>query len=135
MTSCEKRRIRHVLPIALAGVFALGLGACDQKPSTETAGKGIYGARENDAAGAISDTSGTAGKGLEDTALSTKVKSALNADPALKALVIDVDVSGGAVTLYGTTNTPAHRDKAAQVALNVEGVTSVTNHLFLLKGS
>jgi osmotically-inducible protein OsmY len=63
------------------------------------------------------------------------VRSALGTEPGLEALSIDVNAVNGEVTLYGTADTAARRDKAAQVALNVDGVKSVTNHLIILKGS
>lgn len=129
MKSRGKQHFQRALWLALAGALTVGLGACDQKASTETTGRNI----ENDVADANAGRAATAGTAIEDAVLRAKVKSALTAEPDLKALAIDVDVSDGTVTLYGTTNTPAHRDKAAQVALNVEGVRSVANHLILLK--
>ena len=41
----------------------------------------------------------------------------------------------GKVTLWGTTATAAERNRAAQVAAKVEGVTSVDNQLKVVKGS
>jgi osmotically-inducible protein OsmY len=135
MATDERRHRHHGLLIALAAAFALSLGACDQQASTETAGRKVERKVEIDIADAKSGKAGTGGMANEDVALREKVKSALIAEPELKTLAIDVDVSDGAVTLYGTANSPAHRDKAAQVALNVEGVRSVANHLILLKDS
>jgi len=57
----------------------------------------------------------------ETQRLAIKVKSALGADPSLKMLAIDAGASGGVVTLYGTANNRALREKAAQVASKVEG--------------
>jgi osmotically-inducible protein OsmY len=71
----------------------------------------------------------------EDSALAAKVKSALGADPALRLLAIDTGVAGGVVTLYGTADTRAHREKAAQVASSVPGVKSVNNQLVIVAGS
>ena len=71
----------------------------------------------------------------EDTVLAAKVKSALGADPALRLLAIDTGVSSGVVTLYGTADTRAHRERAAQVASSVAGVKSVSNQLVIVAGS
>jgi osmotically-inducible protein OsmY len=71
----------------------------------------------------------------EDSALAEKVKSALGADPALRSSTVDVGVSGGVVTLFGTSDTRAHRDKAAQLAANVPGVKSVKNQMVIVAGS
>lgn len=70
-----------------------------------------------------------------DAALSARVKSALTADPGLKGMVIDVNAFDGAVTLHGAADTAALRATAARVALTVDGVRSVTNHLIVLRAS
>jgi len=71
----------------------------------------------------------------EDSALAEKVKAALGDDPELKLLAIDAGASGGVVTLYGTANTLANREKAARVASAVPGVKSVKNQLVIVAGS
>jgi hyperosmotically inducible protein len=71
----------------------------------------------------------------EDGRLAAKVKSALNGEPALKVLGIDVGASSGIVTLYGAADTRAHREQAAQVASGVAGVKSVKNELVIVAGS
>lgn len=71
----------------------------------------------------------------EDSMLAARVKSALGADPALRLLAIDTGVAGGVVTLYGTADTRAHREKAAKVASGVLGVKSVKNELVIVAGS
>lgn len=152
MNSRGKLHAHHVLLLVLAAASALSLGACDQGPSLEKSGKDIDQAivdggrgweqaadiadqKGNQAADVSSAKSAAAGKSSADTALSAKVRSALSTEPGLQALLIDVNAVNGAVTLYGTADTAARRDKAAQVALNVDGVKSVTNHLIILKGS
>lgn len=152
MNSRGKLHAHHVLLLVLAAASALSLGACNQGPSIEKAGKDVDRAivdggrgweqaadiadqKANQAADVSSAKSATAGKSTADVALSAKVRSALSTEPGLQALSIDVNAVNGAVTLYGTADTAARRDKAAQVALNVDGVKSVTNHLIILKGS
>jgi osmotically-inducible protein OsmY len=71
----------------------------------------------------------------QDTSLAAKVKSALSSEPGLKALGIDVGVSDGVVTLYGTADTRGHREKAAQVASGIPGVKSVKNEMVIVAGS
>ena len=152
MNSRGKLHAHDVLLLVLAAASALSLGACNQGPSLEKAGKDsdraivdggrgweqaadIADQKANQAADVSSAKSAAAGKITADTALSAKVRSALRTEPGLQALSIDVNAVNGAVTLYGTADTAARRDKAAQVALNVDGVKSVTNHLIILKGS
>ena len=71
----------------------------------------------------------------EDKELATRVKSALGADAGLKMLAIDAGATNGVVTLWGTADTRAHRDKAAKVASEVPGVKSVKNELVIVAGS
>ena len=71
----------------------------------------------------------------ENKVLAGKVKSALGADPKLKMLAIDASASDGTVTLYGTADNKANRDRAAKVASGVAGVKSVKNELVIVAGS
>ena len=131
--------------VALAGILLVGLNACSgDKPVTETAAADIVDptgvrpesvperqvATDVEPTGAGSKAAGTAS---EDGALGARVKSALTTHPGLKTLSIDVNAATGAVTLYGTASTPAQRELAGQLALGVDGVKSVTNHLIILR--
>jgi hyperosmotically inducible periplasmic protein len=66
---------------------------------------------------------------IGDAAITGMVKSALIADPDVKALSIDVDTKNGVVMLNGTADSAAHSEKATTVARGVDGVKSVENHL------
>jgi hypothetical protein len=76
----------------------------------------------------------SAGRPVGDTELAARVKSAVLAEP-LTALLFNVNVSNGVVTLSGTADTAATRDKAARAASAVEGVRSVNNQIAVLSGS
>ena len=71
----------------------------------------------------------TVGQKIDDATITAKVKTALIADPDVKATDINVDTSGGIVTLKGTVGTQTQIDKAVQIAKGTEGVTSVQNQL------
>lgn len=71
----------------------------------------------------------------DETTLLLKVKAALEADPALKGQTIEVGALGRTITLYGSVDTPERRDKAMQVASNVEGVKSVKSNLLVINNS
>ena len=70
-----------------------------------------------------------AGDALEDGVITTKVKTALLADPDVKGLSIDVDTKNGVVTLKGTADKASAMDRAAQIARDTSGVKSVDNQL------
>ena len=70
-----------------------------------------------------------AGEAMGDAAITGKVKTALIADPDVKALKIDVDTKDNVVTLNGSVDTKAKADKAVTIAKGIEGVKSVENRL------
>lgn len=73
-------------------------------------------------------------RSVSDAELTARVKSAVLAQP-LSALMFNVSVSNGIVTLSGTADTADTRDKAARAAADVAGVRSVNNRISILTGS
>jgi hyperosmotically inducible protein len=74
-------------------------------------------------------TSRSTGQVIDDTAIAAKVKSALIADPDVKGMKVNVDVSQGVVELNGVADRTAKRQKAIRIARTVEGVKEVRNNL------
>lgn len=72
---------------------------------------------------------------IDDATITAKVKSALIAEPGIKATQINVDTSGGVVTLSGTVDTPEMMSRATQLAQGIEGVKSVNNSLAVKSSS
>jgi hypothetical protein len=72
-----------------------------------------------------------------DMELSSKVKQALRGPAAGEPPggYVEVAASDGVVTLNGTVQVPAEKERAALVALEVEGVRSVVNNLVVVRGS
>jgi osmotically-inducible protein OsmY len=66
---------------------------------------------------------------LADTAITTKVKTQLMAEPALKSLEVHVETNNGNVSLSGFVPSQAEVDKAVDVARNVKGVNKVQSSL------
>jgi len=71
----------------------------------------------------------SAGEYTTDTALTTKVKTALLEDPGLKSLSVSVKTYRSEVLLSGFVDSPNQIQKAVSVARGVEGVQSVKNDL------
>ena len=67
-------------------------------------------------------TQKSAGEQIDDTVTSTRVKSALIANPTTKARQIDVEVFRGTVQLNGFVDTAAEKSEAARIARAVDGV-------------
>ncbi|CAA9892347.1 Osmotically-inducible protein Y (fragment) [Candidatus Methylobacter favarea] len=75
----------------------------------------------------------TPGEFIDDTLITTKVKTAIIDDPKLSAFEINVDTYQGNVQLSGFVDSQDEINRAAGIAQKVEGVKSVTNNLQLKK--
>jgi hyperosmotically inducible protein len=75
----------------------------------------------------------SAGAVVDDTVVTTKVKTALLADSDIKGLQINVDTSNGVVSLNGAVDNQTQIDRAGKLAADVQGVKSVTNNLTIKK--
>jgi len=71
------------------------------------------------------------GEYFDDTAITTKVKSAIFEEPSLKVLKINVETHKSVVQLSGFAETRADMDKATDVARAVPGVHAVKNDMRL----
>ena len=68
-------------------------------------------------------------RALTDGQITAKIKAKMALDDTVKAMSIDVDTDGPIVTVSGTVDTPAQRDRAIQLARETEGVKQVVDHL------
>jgi osmotically-inducible protein OsmY len=66
---------------------------------------------------------------VADSVITTKVKTELLAEPALKSLDVHVETTNGTVMLSGFVPSQAEVDKAVTVARNVKGVSKVQSSL------
>ena len=73
----------------------------------------------------------SAGEYVDDSVITTKVKSLLAADDFLKSFQIGVETRKGIVQLSGFVDSQQAIDKAGQIARGVGGVNSVKNSLIL----
>ena len=71
----------------------------------------------------------TVGTKVDDTVITSRVKSSLLADPTIKSLDISVLTLKGEVQLTGLVDNTAQIDRAAQLARDTEGASSVKNDL------
>jgi hyperosmotically inducible protein len=141
---------RSLISLSVATIAATGLLAgCEQKTTTRTADgttastttttttapspevKSTANEMKADAKSAADKT----GDAIEDGAITAKVKTALLADPDVKGLAIDVDTKNGVVTLKGTADKAANRDRAVAIAKDTGGVKSVQNQLVVKASS
>lgn len=71
----------------------------------------------------------TTGEYVDDTVITTKVKSAIFNEPGLKSAEINVETFKGVVQLSGFVSSRANIDRAVEVARGVKGVKSVKNDM------
>ncbi|OPY64666.1 MAG: Osmotically-inducible protein Y precursor [Syntrophorhabdus sp. PtaU1.Bin050] len=71
------------------------------------------------------------GEYVDDSVITTKVKSLLAADNFLKSFQIGVETYKGVVQLSGFVNSREAVNKAGQIAQGVNGVRSVKNNLIV----
>ncbi len=77
-----------------------------------------------------SSSEGT-GEYVDDTVITTKVKTAIFNEPTLKSAEINVETFKGVVQLSGFVSTQGDIYKAAEIARSIKGVTSVKNDMRL----
>lgn len=96
------------LAIALGGILASGTAiASEEKPAKKAAAEA------------------PSAQPVDDTWITTKVKSSLLADTAVAGTRIDVDTVNGVVFLTGTAGSQAQVDAAKKLAAGIQGVSKV----------
>ena len=68
-------------------------------------------------------------EGLNEAALSAKIKAKMALDDTVKARAINVTTHGTTVTLSGNVDSTAERDRAMALARETDGVTKVIDDL------
>jgi osmotically-inducible protein OsmY len=79
--------------------------------------------------GASAGCGKSVGQAIDDTTITTRVKTALLNDPDVGGTRIDVDTFKGVVTLSGGVKSRAEETKAVQLAQRTPGVTDVKSTL------
>jgi len=80
---------------------------------------------------AATQTSESTGQYIDDSAITTKVKTAIFNDAMLKTMQISVETYKGEVQLSGFVNSAQSVRRAGEVARGVRGVVSVRNNLIV----
>jgi osmotically-inducible protein OsmY len=94
-------------------------------------GSAVAACSSSETKGDVEQAGATAGRVVDDSMITTKVKSALIADPVTKAHEINVETYQGAVQLSGFVDNSEQRSRASEVAKQVSGVKDVKNSLQL----
>ncbi|WP_305646863.1 BON domain-containing protein [Nitrosomonas sp.] len=92
-------------------------------------GLSIAGCGKSGDKGPQTETKTTVGTEIDDTVMTTKVKSALLRDTGLESLDIKVETRKGVVQLSGFVDSQNQMDRAMAVAQGVDGVSNVDNKI------
>ena len=94
--------------LALLGAFAFGglIGGCATTPTSDSTSQSV-----------------------NDSVITTKVKSALRGDDAVKSFAVSVETVKGLVQLSGFVDTSAQKSAAGFDAFTVSGVKDVKNNI------
>jgi osmotically-inducible protein OsmY len=80
---------------------------------------------------ASTENSASTGQQIDDSVITAKVKTAIFNEPTLKTTEIAVETYKGSVQLSGFVSTQDNITRAAELARNVQGVTTVKNDMRL----
>ena len=80
---------------------------------------------------AATSTQESTGEYIDDSVITSKVKTAILNEPSLKVFQISVDTNKNVVQLSGSVATKVEMDTAVELARSVQGVRSVRNDLKL----
>ena len=78
-------------------------------------------------------TGETAGQYVDDSTITASVKAKLTADRIANFTRVDVDTTNKVVSLNGIVESPDQKTRAEQLAMQVNGVSRVENHLQVQK--
>jgi hyperosmotically inducible periplasmic protein len=126
-----------IVVVAIVGAFLLGYDIRDFRTADGPGDVvGTAGSERAQQAGAeIRERAATAAdatkRAVADGALTSKIKAKMALDDSVKALDIDVDTTGGVVTLRGTVHSDAERQRAVALARETDGVSQVVDRLQL----
>lgn len=109
--------LKNKAALTLAVVCAFGAAACSSNPERNE--------------GPVQSAAANAGRVIDDSTITAKVKAALVGDPQTKAHQINVETFQGTVQLSGFVDSADARARALEVARNVEGVKEVKDGLEL----
>jgi osmotically-inducible protein OsmY len=118
------KRIQFTLAVAVAA-----LAACDSRGPAQPARTA-----EKIQSSALPKAAPSAAPAA-DKELSSKVRDVLTASRDVEIGGVMVAAADGVVTLDGTVQMPAEKDRAAILALGIDGVRSVVNNLVVIRGS
>jgi hyperosmotically inducible protein len=107
----NKLHLKNLLIAAMVGTGAIAASGC-----------------------AVTSGQSTVGQAVDDTTISTRVKTRMAQDPTVSAMRIEVETLNGVVQLSGFATTQAEKDRAGMIAREVPNVREVRNNIIVRAG-
>jgi hyperosmotically inducible protein len=117
----------RLLKLSICAVAVLGAVACSPRDREQVSNPARTTTTE--ARQATEKAADRAERVIDDSVITTKVKSVLLADSTVRGLNISVETVGGIVTLSGAATSQTERAQAEALAASVEGVRNVVNRI------
>jgi hyperosmotically inducible protein len=73
----------------------------------------------------------TSGAYVDDTVVTTRIKTKFAEDPTVSAMAIKVETMKGVVQLSGYAKSPVEKNKAEELARSISGVVDVRNDIIV----
>ena len=119
----KSQHSRIALGVLLSSALFLLITGCNRQSETSTP------PAPNTTASSPTAPSTTVGTKIDDSVVTTRVKSALLSDPNIKSFDIAVVTRKNEVQLSGFVDNQAQIDRAIEISRGVEGVESVINKM------
>jgi len=132
------RLVIVLIVVVAAGAFLLGWwGSNRSHPAGPTTGAvgttGVSTERARQIGAEVgektAEVANEAKRALTDGQITAKIKAKMALDDTVKALAVNVDTTGPVVTVAGTVDSEAQRQRVIQLARETEGVKQVVDHL------
>jgi osmotically-inducible protein OsmY len=131
------RLVILLVVVVAAGAFLLGWwgnrSVTGDRPAGAVGTTGVNAERARQVGAEVGERTAAAAnearRALADGQITAKIKAKMALDDTVKALAVDVDTSGTTVTVTGTVDSPAQRERVLQLARETQGVRQVVDHL------
>jgi osmotically-inducible protein OsmY len=136
------RAILLIIVLVAVGAFLLGWWGGGRARSSdaprETVGTtGASAERAREVGAEIGERTGAAAdqarRALNAGSITAKIKAKLALDDSVKALDVNIDTAGSTVTVRGTVDTAAQKERVLQLAKETDGVTKVVDRMAVRK--
>ena len=119
----------RLLTLSISAAAVLSTVACTPREQEQVSSSARTTA--NEARRTTEQAANQAERVIDDSVITTKIKTLLAEDDFLKSFQISVETRKGIVQMSGFVDNQKHKDKAGQIARGVGGVKSVNNALIV----